>query len=80
MCFILGCRVSEINIWRLCDIDLDEGHIHCLNNGLSTIQPLFKKERKALHAWLNIRDKYKGSDNEWLLLSEKGNRYNVFTG
>ncbi|CNL10773.1 tyrosine-type DNA invertase [Yersinia proxima] len=76
MCFIHGCRVSEINSWRLCDIDLDEGHIHIhrLKNGFSTIHPLFKKERKALHAWLNIRDKYKGSDSEWLFLSEKGNR------
>ncbi|HHL2500265.1 TPA: tyrosine-type recombinase/integrase [Yersinia enterocolitica] len=48
MCFIHGCRVSEINGWRLCDIDLDGGHIHIyrLKNGFSTIHPLFKKSVK----------------------------------
>ncbi|CNL23938.1 tyrosine recombinase [Yersinia enterocolitica] len=34
----------------------------------------YLKKRKALYAWLNIRDKYEGSDSEWLLLSEKGSR------
>lgn len=34
----------------------------------------YLKKRKALHAWLNIRDKYKCSDSEWLFLSEKGSR------
>lgn len=50
MCFMHGCRVSEINGWRLSDIDLNEGNIYVnrLKNGFSTIHPLYARERKAL--------------------------------
>ena len=56
MCFIHGCRVSEINRWRLSDIDLEGKsiYIHRLKNGL-------KVSRTS-----------RGSDSDWLFLSEKG--------
>ncbi|HGM5490692.1 TPA: tyrosine-type DNA invertase [Serratia fonticola] len=75
MCFIHGCRVSEINRWRLSDIDLEGKniYIHRLKNGFSTIHPLYAKEYKALRAWLNVRHSYKGADSDWLFLSEQGN-------
>ncbi|HBE9079814.1 MULTISPECIES: tyrosine-type DNA invertase [Serratia] len=75
MCFIHGCRVSEINRWRLSDIDLEGKsiYIHRLKNGFSTIHPLYAKEHKALRAWLKVRRTYRGADSDWLFLSEKGN-------
>lgn len=76
MCFIHGCRVSEINSWRLSDIDLSGNNIyvHRLKNGFSTIHPLYEVERRALTAWLNVRNRHRYADNEWLFLSKKGNR------
>ncbi|VTR31636.1 tyrosine recombinase [Serratia fonticola] len=75
MCFIHGCRVSEINRWRLSDIDLEGKsiYIHRLKNGFSTIHPLYAKEHKALRAWLKVRRTYRGAESDWLFLSEKGN-------
>ncbi len=76
MCFIHGCRVSEINSWRLSDIDLAHNRIFIrrLKNGLSTIHPLYDRERSTLDAWLNVRARHKYADKEWLFLSQKGNR------
>ncbi|MBW7984192.1 tyrosine-type DNA invertase [Enterobacillus tribolii] len=76
MCFIHGCRVSEINSWRLADIDLSNNSIFIrrLKNGLSTIHPLYDLERNALYAWLKTRSRHKHAGKEWLFLSQKGNR------
>lgn len=76
MCFIHGCRVSEINSWRLSDIDLPNNriYIHRLKNGLSTIHPLYEVELKALTGWMNVRARHKYAASEWLFLSQKGNR------
>ncbi|HBE9082896.1 tyrosine-type DNA invertase [Serratia fonticola] len=76
MCFMHGCRVSEINGWRLSDIDLNEGNIYVnrLKNGFSTIHPLYARERKALRDWLKVRRNYRGAESEWLFLSVLGNR------
>ncbi|MBW7981910.1 tyrosine-type DNA invertase [Enterobacillus tribolii] len=76
MCFIHGCRVSEINSWRLSDIDLLNNRIFIrrLKNGLSTIHPLYELERNALEAWLNVRARHRCAASEWLFLSQKGNR------
>ncbi|MFV0547707.1 MAG: tyrosine-type DNA invertase [Limnobaculum xujianqingii] len=76
MCFIHGCRVSEINSWRLSDIDLAHNRIFIrrLKNGLSTIHPLYELERDALTAWLNVRARHRYMTKEWLFLSQKGNR------
>lgn len=76
MCFIHGCRVSEINSWKLADIDLGGGnvYVHRLKNGLSTIHPLYAVERQALSAWLEAREHYLGAESDWLFLSRKGNR------
>ncbi len=54
MCFIHGCRASEIGGWRLSDIDLEGGNIyvHRLKNGFSTVHPLYLRERQCLRRWL----------------------------
>ncbi|MBW7981710.1 tyrosine-type DNA invertase [Enterobacillus tribolii] len=74
MCFIHGCRVSEISTWRLSDIDMEEGNVfvHRLKNGFSTVHPLYARERKALREWLEVRKTYRGADSEWLFLSNRG--------
>lgn len=76
MCFIHGCRVSEIIHWRLSDIDLTGKRIfiHRLKNGLSTIHPLYAIERNVLNTWLIQRQKYRNAGSEWVFLSRKGNR------
>lgn len=76
MCFIHGCRVSEIRRWRLSDIDLQNGNVfvHRLKNGFSTIHPLYARERKALTEWLEVRKHYRGAESEWLFLSNRGNK------
>ncbi|HDJ1440189.1 TPA: tyrosine-type recombinase/integrase [Serratia rubidaea] len=76
MCFIHGCRVSEINSWRLSDIDLEGGniYIHRLKNGFSTIHPVYVREKKCLQRWLVKRKSYRGADSEWLFLSNRGSR------
>lgn len=75
MCFIHGCRVSEINAWRMSDIDLEGNniYIHRLKNGFSTTHPIFQAERTALKNWLAIRYGYRNSHSNWLFLSRKGN-------
>lgn len=76
MCFLHGCRVSELNSLRLSDIDL-EGKtimINRLKNGFSTIHPLFEIEINPLQQWLSKRLNYNGSESEWLFLSRQGNR------
>ena len=57
MCFIHGCRVSEISSWRLSDIDIEGNniYIHRLKNGFSTVHPLYRRERKSLMLWMNKR-------------------------
>lgn len=74
MCFIHGCRVSEISTWRLSDIDMEEGNVfvHRLKNGFSTVHPLYARERQALHRWLEVRKNCRGADSEWLFLSNRG--------
>lgn len=76
MCFIHGCRVSEINSWCLSDINLSSRSIYIrrLKNGLSTIHPLFEIEHQALTRWLNVRARHRYADQEWVFLSRKGNR------
>lgn len=76
MCYIHGCRVSEISSWRLSDIDLvgDRIFIHRLKNGLSTVHPIYSIERKVLLAWLKVRSLHRNSDSDWLFLSRKGGR------
>lgn len=76
MCYIHGCRVSEIINWRLSDIDLVSKriYVHRLKNGLSTTHPLYAIEYKVLRAWLNKRKAYKNACSEWVFLSQKGNR------
>ncbi|MGL5387629.1 MAG: tyrosine-type DNA invertase [Serratia sp. (in: enterobacteria)] len=75
MCFIHGCRVSEINSWKLSDVDLKGNNIyvHRLKNGFSTNHPLYQVEVVALRKWLSVRGKYNNSESDWLFLSRKGN-------
>lgn len=75
MCFIHGCRVSEINSWKISDIDFDDSniYIHRLKNGFSTTHPLLKIEVAALKKWLSARSTYRNADSDWLFLSRKGN-------
>lgn len=74
MCFIHGCRVSEISSWRLSDIDIEGNniYIHRLKNGFSTVHPLYRRERKSLMLWMNKRKDYRGADTDWLFLSNRG--------
>lgn len=75
LCFIHGFRASEICRLRISDIDLRSKciYIHRLKKGFSTTHPLLNKEIQALKRWLDIRDEYPQSTNEWLFLSRKGN-------
>ncbi len=76
MCFIHGCRASEIGGWRLSDIDLEGGNIyvHRLKNGFSTVHPLYLRERQCLRRWLDKRRQHRWADQEWLFLSNRGGR------
>lgn len=76
MCYIHGCRVSEIINWRLCDIDLVSNsiYIHRLKNGFSTTHPLYPIEKKVLSTWLARRKTYKNAHSEWVFLSRHGVR------
>lgn len=76
MCYIHGCRVSEIINWRLSDVDLVSNsiYIHRLKNGLSTIHPLYPIERDALCDWIIKRSTYKNAQSDWIFLSRNGNR------
>lgn len=74
MCFIHGCRVSEIRHWRLSDHDLHNHSIYVkrLKNGFSTTHPLFSSEMTFIREWLSVRKNYRNSDSDWLFLSQKG--------
>ena len=76
MCYIHGCRVSEISNWRLSDIDLSSNKIfvHRLKNGFSTIHPLYSIERKVLLEWLKVRRNHRDAASDWLFLSRNGGR------
>jgi type 1 fimbriae regulatory protein FimB len=77
MCFLHGCRVSELSCLRLSDVDMSGNtlYVNRLKNGLSTIHPLQGCEKKSLVAWLTQRSDYeKESSDEWLFLSRRGNR------
>lgn len=74
MCYLHGLRVSEAA--RLCLSDIDMAgrsiYIRRLKNSLSTQHPLFDEEISHLRAWLTQREKWCGSDSDWLFLSQKG--------
>jgi type 1 fimbriae regulatory protein FimB len=77
MCFIHGCRVSELTGLRLADLDMDSGSVYMsrLKNGLSTVHPLQVSEKQLLARWLQRRRSYRNADwEEWLFLSQKGHR------
>ncbi|MDK1705095.1 tyrosine-type DNA invertase [Serratia rubidaea] len=77
MGFIHGCRVSELTGLRLADLDLEGGclYMNRLKNGLSTVHPLESTEKRLLLRWLDKRQHCRNlGDEEWLFLSQKGNR------
>lgn len=77
MCFVHGCRVSELTGLYLADLDMAAGSLYVrrLKNGLSTVQPLHPMERGLLARWLQRRQHYPGADYyDWLFLSHKGGR------
>ncbi|CAH5739650.1 tyrosine-type DNA invertase [Klebsiella oxytoca] len=76
MCFIHGCRVSEIITWRMSDIDIKGKSIYIkrLKNGFSTTHPIYQSEIDMLDSWLKVRAHYDNADSEWLFLSRKGQR------
>ncbi|QGH60614.1 tyrosine-type recombinase/integrase [Serratia proteamaculans] len=77
MCFVHGCRVSELTGLRLADLDLvaNSLYVRRLKNGLATIQPLHPMERELLMCWLQRRQHYPGAQHyDWLFLSHKGGR------
>jgi type 1 fimbriae regulatory protein FimB len=53
-----GLRVSEACQLRVSDVDLAEKSINVrrLKNGISTRQPLYTGETKAIRAWLSVRE------------------------
>ena len=59
-------RVSELCRMRVSDIDLETGRIFIarLKNSLSTEQPLAGDEKRALRAWLRVREENKIFANE----------------
>lgn len=74
MCFLHGLRVSELCHLRLSDIDMG-GHslyVRRLKNSLSTQHPLFDEELPSLMRWLNVRQRWRDADSDWLFLSQKG--------
>ena len=74
MCFLHGLRVSELCGMRLSDIDLIGGSVYVrrLKNSLSTQHPLFDAELPALMRWLQVRNRWRDADSDWLFLSQKG--------
>ncbi|MBF4180642.1 tyrosine-type DNA invertase [Lelliottia nimipressuralis] len=74
MCFFHGLRVSELCSLRVSDLDFDDEllFVSRLKNGLSTSQPLVKDEISPLKIWINERNTWRGSESEWLFLSQKG--------
>ncbi|MCV9380394.1 MULTISPECIES: tyrosine-type recombinase/integrase [Hafnia] len=76
MCYIHGCRVSEISHWRLSDVDFASEciYIHRLKNGFSTIHPLYPIEKEVLFSWIAKRSSYKNAESDWVFLSRNGNR------
>ncbi|VYU08109.1 tyrosine-type recombinase/integrase [Metakosakonia massiliensis] len=76
MCFIHGCRVSEICSWRLSDIDVVGRSIYVqrLKNGFSTTHPIYEREMVKLNRWLEARKQYENADSDWLFLSRKGQK------
>lgn len=74
MCFIHGCRVSELTSLRCSDVDLDEKKIFIsrLKNGLSTQQPLCEREYRAIKHWMSSRVDMEGAESDWLFLSSRG--------
>lgn len=74
MCFIHGCRVSEIRHWKLSDMDLHNNSIYIrrLKNGFSTTHPLYSCEKIFINNWLAVRQRYRNSESDWFFLSQKG--------
>lgn len=74
MCFIHGLRASEACQLQISDIDLRDNviYIRRLKNGFSTVHPLAQDELPHLLCWLNLRDRWRDADSEWLFLSQKG--------
>lgn len=77
MCFIHGCRVSELRSLRCSDIDARKGTIFIsrLKNGLSTQQPISDRERIAIKKWLLVRMNMIGADSDWLFISSRGSQF-----
>lgn len=77
MCFLHGCRVSELSNIRLSDLDLSNGKLWMqrLKNGFSTVHPLYKDEKEDIESWLAERRNYRGAEeSDCLFLTSRGNR------
>ncbi|MEL4013637.1 tyrosine-type DNA invertase [Dryocola clanedunensis] len=74
MCFLHGCRVSELNQIKLSDIDMGSASLSLrrLKNGLCTQQPLIASEMAVLRRWLEVRQRQPGANSPWLFLSRRG--------
>ncbi|EAT1700420.1 DNA recombinase, partial [Salmonella enterica] len=87
MTFLHGYRATEVLRLRLSDIDLHGRQVNVsrIKNSFSTIHPLIIREVRALRAWLRVRKKWAGEDNDWLFISRTGNPlsrqqlYNILT-
>jgi type 1 fimbriae regulatory protein FimB len=68
-----GLRVSEACQLKVSDVDLAEKSINVrrLKNGISTRQPLYAGETKAIRAWLKVREGMSADNTETLFLSEQ---------
>jgi type 1 fimbriae regulatory protein FimB len=67
-----GLRVSEACQLRVSDTDLSEKGINVrrLKNGISTRQPLYAGEPKAIRVWLSVRE-IMNPDSDALFVSEQ---------
>lgn len=79
MCFIHGCRVSEIRHWRLSDLDLHNHSIYVkrLKNGFSTTHPLFSSEMTFIREWLSVRKTIATATATGYFFRKKERRYRV---
>ncbi len=76
MCFIHGLRASELTGIKINDIDFLSNliYIRRIKNGFSTTHPLHPREVLLLKKWLDLRSNYNKCQNEWLFLSNSGNK------
>lgn len=74
LCFCHGLRVSELCQLTLSDLDMHQQviYIHRLKKGLSTTHPLTREDIRMLKRWLTDRAVYRGANEPWIFLSQKG--------